>query len=166
LVPYDDHLEGAHEVNSTVCLAAIAAIAGGSAFGMAGAATAKSSAPAAVKAEYRKVLSAEFFGPARAVCSQLTTEGLRAYTGGVETCDTVFAGNQRAIALKVGGGTAAPNAAAAWRNEVTTIMAHLNVKISGRHATASDPSGAFRRSRLEQVGRGWKFTSAPPLPGG
>jgi hypothetical protein len=127
-------------------------------------ATAKGSTSVAVTAEYRKVLLAEFFGPARDVCSQLTSAGIRAYTGGSHGCASVFASDQRALALKLGGGKGSAVARSEWRKEVGTAVAHLKVKIHDRRATAIDGSGLFRRTELVEVGGHWKFTSAPPLP--
>jgi hypothetical protein len=126
-------------------------------------ASAKTSPAAAVRAEYRKVVLAEFFGPARAVCTQLTASGRRAYAGG-HRCTTVFAGDQRALALKLGGGPGSSVARNEWRNEVASVLAHLEVKLQGRRASAIDRSGVFHKAVLVRVGRYWRFSSVPPLP--
>lgn len=120
------------------------------------ASTGTSTASSAVRAEYTKVLLAEFFGPARAVCSQLTSKGVHAYTHGVSSCGKVFAADQRALKLKL--------AATRWPAVVEAAVARLRVTIHGRRATAVDPSGLFRRTELVKVRKVWRFAGAPPLP--
>jgi hypothetical protein len=79
------------------------AVASGIASGAASRST-RAATVRAVRSEYRWVALAEFFGPASAVCGQLTTSGLRDYSRGAAGCAKVFATNQRALALKLGGG--------------------------------------------------------------
>jgi hypothetical protein len=126
-------------------------------------ASAKSSASAAVRTEYRNVALAEFDGPAKAVCSQLTPSGVRAYTRRRVSCVSVFATYQRELELKLGHNRLV------WRREVLIVVARLHVTIHGRHASAKDPSGVFRSvdlvKEVDRHGKShWKFSSAPPLP--
>jgi hypothetical protein len=121
------------------------------------------SAAARVEAEYHRVLSAEIFGPARAVCSQLTASGARAYTGDTRRCAQVFAGNRRTLRLKLGG-VGQTIRRTALREAIGFVLAHLSVTVRGHRASVVDSSGIFRRARLVELGRNWKFSSAPPLP--
>ncbi len=121
----------------------------------------------AVESEYRRVALAEFFGPTSAVCGQLTAAGLHDYSHGAAGCARVFAENQRALALKLGGGSDSAAARAAWRKAVSLAVAHLAVKMVGaREAITADHSGLFRRTHLVKVRGHWRFSSAPPLPRG
>jgi hypothetical protein len=124
---------------------------------IAGAAT-RPSPSSEVRNEYGRVLLAEYFGPARAVCSQLTRSGLHAYSGGAPGCTTVFRRNQRSFRLIV--------PATKWAEMAALIDARLNVTVRGRRATARDAIGVLHTTEPVRVGARWEFTSAPPLPTG
>jgi hypothetical protein len=147
-------------MTSTIRTQAVRALAGSAVIAAAalGAATASaaSSSERAIKNEYTRVALAEFFGPARAVCSQLTGPGVHAYTGGHVSCAAMFATNQRALRLKA--------TATRWPAIVESTVSRLEITIRGNHATAVDPSRVFHRAQLAKVRGSWKFTSAPPTP--
>ena len=93
-----------------------------------------------------------------ATSPQSPSPGLRAYTRGASGCATVFARNRQAVRAKI--------PATAWRKLIATAAAHLTVRVTLTHhsATAFDRSGVFGQTNLIRVGGGWNLASAPPLP--
>jgi hypothetical protein len=131
-----------------------------------GAAVAEATSPAVthVRAVYRRVLSAEYFGPARTECSALTAAGVRSFTaGGAGTCTHAFYEQQHILRHKTRDVDDSGYTAAEWRREVSSVMAHLNVHVHGRHASAiGGESGIPGRTTLVEVRGKWLFNSYPP----
>ena len=132
--------------------------------GMSGAAaTAAGGAGPQVRAVYRSVLTAEYFGPASAVCSRLTASGIKSFTaGGQGTCRHAFDEQQHVLRHKTRGIDDSGFTARKWRKEVDQVMAHLKVSIHGAHATAIGPSGIPGQTTLVRVNGRWLFSSYPP----
>lgn len=130
----------------------------------AGAAAASSSAVTAVRAVYRTVLTAEYFGPASAVCSHLTATGVKSFTaGGAGTCTHAFSEQQHILRHKTKGVDDSGYTAAQWRQEVSMVMAHLKVSVHGSRATAiGGQSGIPGQTTLVERGGKWLFSSYPP----
>jgi hypothetical protein len=116
-----------------------------------------------VRAVYRSVLTAEYFGPARAVCSRLTARGRHSFTaGGAGTCKRAFRAQQHVLRHKTPGVDNSGFTPAQWRQVVANVMAHLTVTVHGSHASAIGPSGIPGRTRLVRVRGRWLFDSYPP----
>jgi hypothetical protein len=126
-------------------------------------ADAATGARAQVRAVYRSVLTAEYFGPASAVCSRLSASGVKSFTaGGQASCTHAFDQQRHVLRHKIRGVDDSGFTARGWRQTVDQVMAHLKVSIHGKHATAIGPSGIPGQTRLVKVNRGWLFTSYPP----
>lgn len=145
-------------------LAATAVALGIGATAGAGAAEASSGAVTQVRAVYRTVLTAEYFGPASAMCSHLTAAGVKSFTaGGAGTCTHAFAEQQHVLKHKTKGVDDSGYTAAQWRQVVSTVMAHLKVTVHGSHASAiGGESGIPGRTTLVKVKGAWLFSSYPP----
>jgi hypothetical protein len=116
-----------------------------------------------VRAVYRSVLSAEYFGPSSAVCGRLTATGRAAFTaGGGGSCAQVFVIEQRVLRHRVPGVDDSGYTPAQWREVVDQVMAALKVTIHGTRASAIGPSGIPGRTELVHAGGRWLFTSFPP----
>jgi hypothetical protein len=130
------------------------------------AAVADASNPAVtqIRAVYRTVLTAEYFGHASAECSRLTAAGVKAFTaGGGGTCTKVFDTQQFGLKHKIKGDDNSGYTPAAWRSVVKTVMAHLKVSVHGTHATAiGGQSGIPGLTKLVKVKGKWLFNSYPP----
>ncbi|HEY5318851.1 MAG TPA: hypothetical protein VIJ20_12755 [Solirubrobacteraceae bacterium] len=132
------------------------------------AAAAQASSPAvtAVRAVYRTVLTAEYFGPGSAVCSHLTAAGVKSFTaGGAGTCKHAFQQQQQQHMLKhkIKDDDNSGYTPTQWRQEVSFVMAHLKVSVHGAHASAiGGESGIPGRTTLVEVGGKWLFSSYPP----
>ncbi len=140
-----------------------AAIACVALIGAAGASA--SSRPASqVRATYRKVLTAEYFGPASAVCSRLAASGKRAFTaGGASSCAVAFRAQQHILRHKTRGIDNSGYTPKEWRRTVNRVMAHLKVRVHGSRAAAvGGQSGIPGKTTLIKRSRGWLFTSYPP----
>ncbi len=116
-----------------------------------------------IRAVYRSVLTAEYFGPAGAVCSRLTAGGVKSFTaGGQGTCRHAFDALQYALRHKTPGVDDSGFTAGEWRTDVAQIMAHLTLGIHGAHATAIGPGGIPGQTTLVRVNGRWLFTGYPP----
>jgi hypothetical protein len=126
-------------------------------------AEAAADAPApAVRAVYRKVLTAEYFGPASAVCSRLTDRGARSFTAGRETCTRAFDQQQHVLKHKTPYDDNSGYSASGYRQVVNSFMAHLTVTITGSRATATAQSG-LGVAQLVRVDRHWLFDLCPSV---
>lgn len=116
-----------------------------------------------VRAVYRGVLSAEYFGPSSAVCGRLTSSGRASFAaGGGGTCSHAFITQQHVLRHKVPGVDDSGYTPVQWRQVVDQVMAALRVTVSGSTALAIGPSGIPGRTRLVKVGGRWLFTTYPP----
>jgi hypothetical protein len=116
-----------------------------------------------IRAVYRGVLTAEYFGPAGAVCSRLTAGGVNSFTAdGQGTCRHAFDALQNVLRHKTPGVDGSGFTPREWRMEVAQVMAHLKLSIHGAHATAIGPSGIPGQSTLVRVNGRWLFSSYPP----
>ena len=116
-----------------------------------------------IRALYGSVLTAEYFGPASAVCSRLTASGVNSFTaGGQGTCRHAFDAVQSVLRHKTPGVDDSGFTAREWRKEVAQVMAHLKLSIHGAHATAIGPSGIPGQTTLARINGRWLFTSYPP----
>jgi hypothetical protein len=143
-------------------LLATAAIACAALIG-AGPASASSRPVRQVRAVYRKVLTAEYFGPAKAVCSRLAASGKRAFTA--ETggdCAAAFRAQRHILRHKTPQVDNSGYTPRQWRRTVNRVMAHLRVRVDGSRAAAIGQAGLPGRTTLIQGSRGWLFTSYPP----
>ncbi len=110
------------------------------------------------------MLLAEYFGPASAVCSQLTPAGLKSYTAaGAKSCRAAFAQDQQVLRHKTKGVDDSGYTAAQWRKVVADVISHLKVSVSGTRASAiGGDSGIPGRTTLVLVSGNWLFSSYPP----
>jgi hypothetical protein len=115
-----------------------------------------------VRAVYRKVLTAEYFGPASAVCSSLTAKGVRSFTAGRETCTRAFDAQQHVLKHKTPGDDDSGYSASGWRQLVNSFMAHLTVTITGSRATATAQYG-LGAAQLVRVDGRWLFDLCPSV---
>ncbi len=115
-----------------------------------------------VRTVYRRVLTAEYFGPARAVCSRLTASGRRSFTVGYPSCFAAFKAQQHILRHKTPGIDNSGYTPRQWRRTVNRVMAHLKVHVHGVRAAAIGPSGIPGRTTLVKRSRGWLFSSYPP----
>jgi hypothetical protein len=128
-----------------------------------GVADAASGARAEVRAVYRRVLTAEYFGPASAVCSRLTSLGVKSFTaGGQGSCTHAFDEQQSVLKHKTRGVDDSGYTPGSWRTVVNQVMAHLQVSVHGAHATAIGPSGIPGQTSLVKLKGRWLFNSYPP----
>ena len=120
-----------------------------------------------VRAVYRTVLTAEYFGPASGVCSHLTDAAVRSFTsGGLGTCRRAFAEVQHTLRRKARNVDNAGYTPNQWHEVVAAAMSDLNVHVHGARATAiGGQTGIQRRIRLVQVGGRWLLNSTPPSVG-
>jgi hypothetical protein len=119
----------------------------------------------AVRAVYRKVLTAEYFGPARAVCSRLTARGKRSFAAasGASSCRAAFKAQQHILKHKNPHIDNSGYTPSGWRQVVNSVMAHLKVSIHGSHASAiGGKSGIPGKTTLVKIGGRWLFNSYPP----
>jgi hypothetical protein len=128
------------------------------------AAAASSSAVEQVRAVYRAVLTAEYFGPASGVCSHLTPAGVRSFTaGGAGSCTHAFDQQQRILRHKTEDVDDSGYTAAQWRKVVNSVMGQLKVTVHGTHAAAiGGDSGIPGMTTLVSVTGNWLFNSYPP----
>ncbi len=128
-----------------------------------GASAAAESAVAQVKAVYGEVLLAEYFGPASAVCSELTASGVRSFTaGGASSCTKAFDQQQHVLRHKTKGVDNSGFTPTQWRQRVASVLAHLTVTVHGSNASAIGPSGIPGRTTLVKLNGRWLFSSYPP----
>jgi hypothetical protein len=152
-------------MRSVLSIAAVAPVVGVFLLGTQAEAAGASGTPSApVRAVYRTVLTAEYFGPARAVCARLTTRGRRSFTAaGASSCWAAFKSQQHILRHRTPGIDNSGYTPRGWRRVVRSVMAHLKVKVHGAHASAiGAPSGIPGRTTLVRVGGRWLFNSYPP----
>jgi hypothetical protein len=138
----------------------LALVWGALACGVAGATT---NAVSHVRAVYRSVLNAEYFGPASAVCSRLTASGLKSFTaGGQGTCRHAFDVQQHVLRHKIRGIDDSGFTTRQWREEVSQVMRTLKLTVHGTHASAIGPSGIPGKTTLIEIDGSWLFSSYPP----
>jgi hypothetical protein len=141
-----------------------AAIGGLAVFGLVlpPAATAASPA-AAVRGKYRTVLTAEYFGPASAVCGNLTAAGVRSFTAAApgESCTAAYDQLRHILHHKQPDNDNSGYTAKAYRSVVAEFMAHLSISVHGARASVHGPSG-LGASKLVEVAGQWRFSAYPP----
>ena len=120
-----------------------------------------------IRAVYRAVLRAEYFGPANAVCSHLTAAAVKSFTAGhATTCQRAFHQDQRALRRKSKNVDNSGYTRAQWRAVIASVMADLKVRVHGPRATALDgQAGIPGQSRLVNLRGRWMFNSDPPSVG-
>jgi hypothetical protein len=143
----------------------LAAVASGltiSALVMPPAATA-ASPTAAIRAKYRTVLTAEYFGPARAVCGNLTAAGVRSFTAAApsESCTAAYDQLHHILHHKQPDNDNSGYTAKAYRTVVAQFMANLRISVHGTRASVHGPSG-LGPSKLVEAGGQWRFSAYPP----
>ena len=117
-----------------------------------------------IRSVYRTVFTAEYFGPASAVCSHLTAAGVKSFTApdGI-TCTKAFDEQQHVLKHKTKGVDDSGYTAAQWLRVVKEVMAHLKVSVHGTHATAiGGQSGIPGQTKLVKLKGKWLFNSFPP----
>jgi hypothetical protein len=118
---------------------------------------------AQVRAVYRKVLTAEYFGPASAVCSRLARSGKRSFTaGGAPSCAAAFKAQQHILRHRTRGVDNSGYSPKGWRRTVNMVMSRLTVRAHGARASAIGAYGIPGRTTLAKVRGHWLFTSYPP----
>jgi hypothetical protein len=126
------------------------------------AATAASPA-AAIRAKYRAVLTAEYFGPASVVCGNLTAAGVRSFTAAApeESCTAAYDQLRHILHHKQPDNDNSGYTAQAYRSVVAEFMANLNISVHGKRASVHGPSGLGASKLVEVHGR-WRFSAYPP----
>ena len=124
---------------------------------------AAASPAAAIGAVYRAVLTAEYFGPANAVCGHLTAAGVRAFTAGApgQSCTAAYDQLHHTLHHKQPDNDNSGYTAKAYRSTVATFMANLKTSVHGTRASVHGPSG-LGPSKLVEVGGHWRFSAYPP----
>jgi hypothetical protein len=124
---------------------------------------AAASPAAAIRAVYRTVLTAEYFGPANAVCGNLTAAGIRAFAGAVpgQSCTAAYDQLHHTLHHKQPDNDNSGYTATAYRSTVTTFIANLKISVHGTRASVHGPSG-LGPSELVEVGGHWRFSAYPP----
>ena len=104
---------------------------------------AAASPPAAIRAVYRTVLTAEYFGPATAVCGNLTAAGIRAFTAAApeQSCTAAYDQLHHTLHHKQPDNDNSGYTAKAYRSTVTTFMANLKISVRERARPSTDPRG-------------------------
>lgn len=117
----------------------------------------------AIRAVYRTVLTAEYFGPASAVCGNLTAAGIRAFTGAApgQSCTTAYAQLHHTLHHKQIDNDNSGYTPKAYRTAVATFTANLKISIDHTSASVHGPSG-LGASRLVEAGGRWRFSAYPP----
>jgi len=124
---------------------------------------AAASPASAIRTVYRTVLTAEYFGPASAVCGNLTAAGIRAFTAAVpgQSCTAAYDQLHHTLHHKQPDNDNSGYTAKAYRNAIATFMANLKTSVHGTHASVHGPSG-LGPSKLVEVGGHWRFSAYPP----
>jgi hypothetical protein len=119
---------------------------------------------AAVRTVYRTVLTAEYFGPAKAVCSRMTARARRSFAaaGNVSSCRAAFEAQQHILRHKTPHVDNSGYTPRGWRRVVRSVMAHLKVHVHGRHASTIGRYGIPGRDTLVKVRGRWLFSGYPP----
>ena len=118
---------------------------------------------AAIRAKYRTVLTAEYFGPASAVCGNLTPAGVRSFTAATpgESCRAAYDQLHHILHHKQPDNDNSGYTAKAYRSVVATFMTNLKISVHGKRASVHGPSG-LGASKLVEVGGDWRFSAYPP----
>jgi hypothetical protein len=127
-------------------------------------AVAAAASPAtAIRVVYRTVLSAEYFGPADAVCGNLTAAGRRAFTAATpgQSCTTAYGQLHHTLHHKQPDNDNSGYTAKAYRGTVAMFIANLKISVHGTHANVHGPSG-LGSSKLVEVAGHWRFSAYPP----
>jgi hypothetical protein len=124
---------------------------------------AAASPAAAIRAVYQTVLTAEYFGPASAVCGNLTAAGIRAFTAAAPgpSCTASYDQLHHTLHHKQPDNDNSGYTAKAYRGTVAMFMANLKISVRGKRASVHGPSG-LGPSRLVEVGGHWRFSAYPP----
>ncbi len=124
---------------------------------------AAASPAAAVRTVYRTVLTAEYFGPANAVCGNLTAAGIRAFTAAApaQSCTAAYNQLHHTLHHKQPDNDNSGYTAKAYRSTVATFMANLTISVHGTRASVHGPSG-LGPSKLVEAGGHWRFSAYPP----
>jgi hypothetical protein len=151
---------------TAACALAVASAATGASVAGAHAPARAASSPAVsqIRAVYRTVLTAEYFGTASAECSRLTAAGVKSFTGGgMTTCTKAFDAQQHGLKHKIKDDDNSGYTPSQWRSVVASVMAHLKVSVHGSHASAiGGQSGIPGLTNLIRVNGKWLFNSFPP----
>jgi hypothetical protein len=123
---------------------------------------AAASPAAAIRAVYGTVLTAEYFGPASAVCGNLTAAGIRAFTTVPgQSCTAAYDQLHHTLHHKQPDNDNSGYTAKAYRSTAATFMANLKISVRGTRASVHGPSG-LGPSKLVEVGGHWRFSAYPP----
>ena len=125
---------------------------------------AAASPAAAIRAVYRTVLTAEYFGPASAVCGNLTAAGIQAFTAAApgQSCTAAYDQLHHTLHHKQPDNDNSGYTAKAYRSTVATFIANLKISVRGTRASVHGPSGLLGASKLVEVGGHWRFSAYPP----
>ena len=117
----------------------------------------------AIRAKYRTVLTAEYFGPASAVCRNLTAAGVRSFTAAMpgESCTAAYDQLHHILHHKQPDNDNSGYTAKAYRTVVAEFMSSLKISVHGMHASVHGPSG-LGASKLVESGGHWRFSAYPP----
>ena len=109
------------------------------------------------------MLTAEYFGPASAVCGNLTAAGIRAFTTAApgHSCTAAYDQLHHTLHHKQPDNDNSGYTAKAYRSTVATFMANLKISVRGTRASVHGPSG-LGPSKLVEVGGHWRFSAYPP----
>ena len=109
------------------------------------------------------VLTTEYFGPASAVCGNLTAAGKRAFTAATsgQSCTAAYDQLHHTLHHKQPDNDNSGYTAKAYRSTVATFMANLKITVRGTRASVHGPSG-LGPSKLVEVGGHWRFSAYPP----
>ena len=117
----------------------------------------------AIRAKYRTVLTAEYFGPASAVCGNLTAAGVRSFTAAMpgESCTAAYDQLHHILHHKQPDNDNSGYTATAYRTVVAEFMASLKISVQGTRASVHGSSG-LGASKLVELGGHWRFSAYPP----
>jgi hypothetical protein len=125
-----------------------------------------SGAASQVKAVYKSVMLAEYFGPQSAVCGKLTSEGVKEFKleTATSSCAKAFKANQHVLTHKQPDNDNSGYSKSEWRTVVKQFVSALKVRIHGSKASVTGPSN-LGDAKLVNVGGDWLVASGPPSPG-
>jgi hypothetical protein len=145
----------------TLIATAVAAVSGSA---LAAPPLAAAASPAtAIRNVYRTVLTAEYFGPAKVVCGNLTAAGIQAFTAAApgQSCTAAYDQLHHTLHHKQPDNDNSGYTAKAYRNTIAMFMADLKISVHGTRASVHGPSG-LGPSKLVEVGGRWRFSAYPP----
>lgn len=125
-----------------------------------------SAAASEVKAVYKSVMLAEYFGPQSAVCGNLTSEGVKEFKleTATSSCAKAFKANQHVLKHKQPGNDNSGYSKSEWRTAVKQFVSALKVRIHGSKASVTGPSNLGDATLVKVAGH-WLFASEPPSVG-